>query len=242
MVDLLLAQRLVKHCVTPQLHVRRRLVVLWSSSAVLPLLGLVSAAAIVAVHSAGVGLFVTYNAADGGLQEHTTGLWLLRLSTAWLLVGNILAALAVLVVVLKPDNLRSRWRRSVPRLATKLAEFFAGAILLSIGQGVQVRAMFQPVSPLDARVVSPVAGLLLDLVLVGLYALTNSDTLFAVPGDTPTLAAKSRDFDTDTFARPWPELRTVQGIGPADLPRVYRSSSRKTGGITVRQSIEVVFG
>lgn len=228
LVSLIVSQRLIRRSsLTSLSNSRWRLVVFWLSG-LIRLLTIFSAGCIVVLYGVGVGLYANSIASNSFSSDAGGGLTLMRAGVAWLLALGALIIVLVFVVVVTA--------RVVPRhqnkLGTKLGVFFLSTTILVVGQGFHVGAIMDSQVAVG-RIPFYVAGFLVDILVVLLYALTNIDVLF-----------HERRMDSFAFAKnttrpksgPYGSFRK----GGNDAARLER---RKTAtdprGIMVRKSLAI---
>lgn len=173
MVSLIVSQRLIRQSSLISLsNSRWRQVVFWLS-VLLRLLSIFSAVCILVLYSIGVGLYATSIDSTSLLNNAGEGLTLMRAGVGWLLALGVLTVLLVFFVVVTARVVP----RHQPKIGTKLGVFFLGTTLLVVGQGFHFGAIMDSQVAIG-RVPFYVAGFLLEILVVVLYALTNIDVLF----------------------------------------------------------------
>lgn len=225
MTNALLGQRLIRYLSLTSLSAPRgRLIGVWLSALFL-LLAIISSVAILALYittaKRAIDLFKSGATSNDDPQ---TILNLFRASMAWLAALGALSLLVAASVFLAA----STHLRRLGQVKKKLVVFFLGGALLEIGQGIRLAAVFRAGST-AGRVPFYVAGFMLEVFVVLLYAVADLDVLFHDEHINTFALAKRRRPRTAPF-----------GFFRNDEHGIPRGASRDpASGIIIRKSVDI---
>ncbi|KAJ4386036.1 hypothetical protein N0V93_008928 [Gnomoniopsis smithogilvyi] len=224
MASAIMAKRMIRQFALTSLSGSNWRLTLWWLSKLMPIIGIVSSVAIIVLHSVGTAQIANIIVSNSTLKDNPDlAQMLVRAGIAWLFALGVLYILSVAIVVVTTRNLSRRYER----LGLKLAVFFAGALLLDIGQGFRLFPM--------NRSIFYVTGFTLELLAASIYALTSIDQLFTDEHVDSTLARYN----------PWRSSTPID-LFRDDVYAIAREAQRPTtterengGGITIRKPLYI---